>query len=273
MPADVKLDDDHVTVEGVLDARSNGIVASDGEFSGTLKAEMIQVLGRFDARGHAFAASDGAFTGTLKAQEIEVLGKFLVPSVLLQSVGAAPGLGGFSTIGKPAPPLDAGAVLRTAHAFFDQPRRVQDQWRWCSQCQSLFYAGSGIAGVCAAGKTHSGKGSFNYVLFPGGSRYPGQSGWKWCCNCQALFFPIDTKGKSACPAKLGPHDASRSPDYVMHATGDADFDFMRQEGWRFCSECAALYYLGNAAGGTVGRCSATGKAHALTQSSAYVVSY
>ena len=40
----------------------------------------------------------------------------------------------------------------------------QSEWRWCSKCQSLHFAGSSSQGVCPAGGGHISEGSGNYVV-------------------------------------------------------------------------------------------------------------
>lgn len=44
------------------------------------------------------------------------------------------------------------------------PRNNQDNWRWCSKCQGLAFAGGSSAGACAAGGQHDHVGSGNYLL-------------------------------------------------------------------------------------------------------------
>jgi hypothetical protein len=64
----------------------------------------------------------------------------------------------------------------------------QSNWRWCSKCQGLFFAGNPTLGVCPAGGAHTDVGSDNYVLPDSASGQPGQSNWRWCSKCQGLFF-------------------------------------------------------------------------------------
>lgn len=41
---------------------------------------------------------------------------------------------------------------------------TQDNWRWCSKCQGLFFGGHQAASRCPAGGTHDPTGSGNYIL-------------------------------------------------------------------------------------------------------------
>jgi hypothetical protein len=40
----------------------------------------------------------------------------------------------------------------------------QDNWRWCTKCQGLAYAGNPTMGACPAGGQHDHAGSGNYTL-------------------------------------------------------------------------------------------------------------
>ena len=120
----------------------------------------------------------------------------------------------------------------------------QSNWRWCSKCQGLFFAGSPTLGVCPAGGTHTDVGSDNYVLPDSGS---GQSNWRWCSKCQGLFF-AGNPTLGACPAG-GTHTDVGSDNYVLPDSGSG------QSNWRWCSKCQGLFFAGNP---TLGVCPAGG---------------
>jgi hypothetical protein len=81
----------------------------------------------------------------------------------------------------------------------------QQNWRWCSKCQGMSYAGFG-SGVCPAGGGHNHSISLNYGLFHNGaSNSVYQWGWRWCTKCQALFFGLQ-QAESVCPVS-DTHDA------------------------------------------------------------------
>ena len=83
------------------------------------------------------------------------------------------------------------------------PQGSQDNWKWCSKCQVLAYAGFGN-GTCPAGGQHDHGGSFNYVLHHDTQLPNGQDNWKWCSKCQSLVY-AGSPSPGACPAG-GQHD-------------------------------------------------------------------
>jgi hypothetical protein len=91
------------------------------------------------------------------------------------------------------------------------PLPGQRNWRWCGQCQGLFFAGDTSTGSCPAGGGHNYADSNDYSLAssPGS---PGQRNWRWCHRCQGLFFAGDTSG--TCPVGGG-HDHAGSADHVL----------------------------------------------------------
>ena len=126
---------------------------------------------------------------------------------------------------------------------------MQDNWRWCPQCQGLFFAGNS-RGSCPngglLGGPHSFAGSGNYSLHhnePGDGR---QSNWHWCTKCQGLVFGgNNTAGR--CPAGAG-HDLHLGSDYSLPTEGGAG----RQTNWHWCRKCQGLFFRGN----SLGRCPA-----------------
>jgi CubicO group peptidase (beta-lactamase class C family) len=133
---------------------------------------------------------------------------------------------------------------------------VQNQWRWCKKCQSLFRASEG-SGVCPAGNGHDPSGSGDYQLMRSSNRisvlspplpYPyGQPGWRHCGKCEVLYFP---GGKTACAAGGG-HQEVILDDYRLLK----DSPYPEHQGdWRRCSKCRSLFF----AGGNPGSCPAGG---------------
>ncbi len=118
---------------------------------------------------------------------------------------------------------------------------MQNNWRWCSKCQGLFFAGSN-RGVCPAGGTHTLSGSGNYSLAINQVDGAGQHNWRWCKKCQGLFFAGNSSG--ACP-QGGSHDQSGSGDYTLlsNTSGAAG-----QHNWRWCKKCQGLFFAGNSSG-------------------------
>jgi hypothetical protein len=135
---------------------------------------------------------------------------------------------------------------------------LQNNWRWCSKCQGLGYAGNTSPGSCPAGASHSYVASGDYSLLHDLSGSAGQDNWRWCKKCQGLVFGGNPG--SHCPAG-GPHDLTASYDYLLlHDANITD----AQSNWRWCSKCQGLVFAGN----SQGVCPAGGS-HALTQSSNY----
>jgi hypothetical protein len=118
---------------------------------------------------------------------------------------------------------------------------TQDNWRWCSKCQGLFFAGANL-GSCPAGSSHANSGSGNYALMHNSKLAYGQANWRWCNKCQGLFFGGAQQGK--CPAG-GSHDKSASGNYSLVL--DSPYK-EHQRNWRWCKKCQGLFFAGQAKG-------------------------
>jgi hypothetical protein len=94
-------------------------------------------------------------------------------------------------------------------------RSEQDNWRWCSKCQGLAFAGNPSLGACPAGETHDHAGSGNYRLIqdPAVLLPFSQNNWRWCNKCQGLTF-AGNPSPGACPAGET-HDHAGSGNYVL----------------------------------------------------------
>jgi hypothetical protein len=99
----------------------------------------------------------------------------------------------------------------------------QNNWRWCSKCQGLAFAGIG-PGRCTAGGTHDQSRSYDYALTIGNTDMSGQNNWKWCKKCQGMAYGGAPSGPGNCPAG-GSHDHSESGDYTLPNFG-ADEPFL-----------------------------------------------
>jgi hypothetical protein len=102
---------------------------------------------------------------------------------------------------------------------------AQAGWRWCNQCQGLFW-GSGLANSHCPGNVitpyvssgpHAFGSSTSYIVlmeseegaFSEGTP-PLQTGWHWCNVCQGLFYPPGGAAKNGgvCPVNFSsPHTA------------------------------------------------------------------
>jgi hypothetical protein len=146
----------------------------------------------------------------------------------------------------------------------------QANWRYCSRCQGLFYAGlQTTTGACPAGGGHdyspfSGTGTFipNYTLQKDDPGAPGQSNWRWCNKCQGLSFAGNfTSG--TCPAGGG-HNYSGSSDYTLSTSpGDEPL-------WMWCKKCQGLVTFKNVP--FPGPCPAGGD-HDISQSLTYTLDF
>lgn len=94
------------------------------------------------------------------------------------------------------------------HQAATAPANHQDNWRWCSKCQGLWFGGQGNNGKCPAGGSHVKKGSGNYAIAH--QTGAGQSGWRWCSKCLGMWF--GGHSGSVCPAG-GAHSAAKSGAY------------------------------------------------------------
>jgi hypothetical protein len=96
----------------------------------------------------------------------------------------------------------------------------QQKWRWCSQCQGLFYGPNQGESYCpAAGpgnlSTHNGASSGNYALHMNYSNSGFQPNWVWCNKCQGLWY---TQGpdNNVCPKDRYPHTDAGSGAYSVY---------------------------------------------------------
>ena len=161
----------------------------------------------------------------------------------------------------------AGAVLSVAPA--SPALADQNGWRWCRQCQGLWFPGNPAHNVCPAYGVngHSLTGSGNYTLPLTSDVFNGdQDGWFWCAQCAGLWFGLSpTTGE--CPAPTPGttgHEFRGSTVYSLHQNGGRG-----QSNWRWCQDCQGLWFAGN---GTSGKCPARarlGLGHNLAGSGNY----
>ena len=126
----------------------------------------------------------------------------------------------------------------------------QENWRWCTKCQGIAFAGNPSIGACAGGGQHDHNGSGNYTL-PLGAGAAGQPNWRWCRKCQCLSFAGNATA-GACAAG-GQHSHEGSGNYTL-ALGNGSAP--GQHNWRWCSKCEGLAFAVNA---SIGVCPARRK--------------
>ena len=99
----------------------------------------------------------------------------------------------------------------------------QRGWRWCKNCEGLFFAGrKGEYGFCSAhspeGKTGPHEISANsgeYTLVMDDPNHKGQKNWRWCSKCEGLFFAGHDKF-GQCPMDGKAHLIGATDYSLMH---------------------------------------------------------
>jgi hypothetical protein len=120
------------------------------------------------------------------------------------------------------------------------PAQGQKDWRFCGKCRGMYFDGrSDWKGICPAGGGHAGTG-FNFYLehdVPADANH--QADWRFCQKCAALFFQgTDATPKGVCTA--GGNHSLQGFDFAL--SHDLPVSGTRQDGWRFCDKCWALYF-------------------------------
>lgn len=155
----------------------------------------------------------------------------------------------------------AASVLTAAPAL-----AAQVGWRWCSQCQGMWYGLNGPSNKpCPLNPSrlgHSSTGSGNYTLPQRqGTDTAHQWDWAWCQFCQGLWY---TGNNTAgwCPARGAQgHSSQGSSNYGLYIWSPG------QPGWSWCHKCQGLWYDRNH---TTGFCPAGG-GHDKSGSAPYTV--
>jgi len=94
------------------------------------------------------------------------------------------------------------------------PAGNQHDWKWCSKCQGLVFAGNPSAGACPAGGDHTHVGSADYSIADDGIvTSTSQGNWRWCKKCQGLAY-AGSPSPGPCPAG-GTHNHAGSFDYIL----------------------------------------------------------
>ena len=141
---------------------------------------------------------------------------------------------------------------------------MQYNWRWCSKCKCLYFAGVNDRGKCKAGGSHEISGSSNYCLVLNQPEAPGQHDWRYCINCRGLFFGGGDNG--ICPKDGGPHEKNGSGDYCLSLNQP---DASGQHDWRYCNKCKGLFF----SGGDNGICPKDGGPHDENGSGDYSIEF
>jgi len=138
-----------------------------------------------------------------------------------------------------------GVVLETAK----EANAAQADWRWCLQCQGLWFNGHLDNGVCPRGGAHTSVGSGNYQIKFAADGGGDQDEWRWCYKCEGLWFSGSTHGPDGtCPADRGFHSLDGSGNYLLNFYPNGGGN---QDNWLWCLACYGLWFHGN---GTPGYC-------------------
>src|SRR5712691_6186210 len=121
----------------------------------------------------------------------------------------------------------------------------QPDWRFCGQCNGLFYAPGGDASssVCPFGAEHVPEGWTFYLPnnMQGATDRTGQPDWRICSKCHGLFYaPQQDPAGTVCPAGdqhnpqgwifyLPSHEQGANPN-----SGQSD--------WHLCGTCHGLFW-------------------------------
>ncbi len=135
-----------------------------------------------------------------------------------------------------------------------EPTDVEGQpdWQFCLKCGALFWNGDAhFKGACPLGGGHETFGvGFRFVLPFEPTAVGGQHDWRFCGKCAAMFWDGDPAFKGFCPA--GPHHVHvhAGNRFVLPvAPPEGNLDVAGQGDWRFCGNCAGLFWNGDIAKG------------------------
>lgn len=188
------------------------------------------------------------------AQRIEGLSRRgLLRGGLLVGLGAA----GLTAASSSLVPGVARAANSSSYAINNGTQvafTYQTDWRYCSGCRNLYYAGR--PGTCLASMygQHTAGSSTGYGVpdqapspdnASGGA--PVQEPWYICVNCSCLFWgpDIDSSFCAASQARIQwNHNSTGSGVYyVMNGTWSQGSNGAQiQGGWRYCAGCKVLYW-------------------------------
>lgn len=129
---------------------------------------------------------------------------------------------------------------------------TETNFRWCRRCQTMWRANAGNNGHCPVhhwwDHSHYQDGSAMYwstdgpIVVSGVVDTFGQLWLKWCTTCKAVYFHW---ASTYCPNNSAGH-TSTGPAYKVEPAWFSPLSpFRKQAGWRRCTHCAALFFIGN----------------------------
>ena len=136
---------------------------------------------------------------------------------------------------------------------FLRQRTLQDAWRFCGKCSTMFFDGFPAKGSCPRGAGHAAIGLEFTLLHDFPAIGSTQKDWRFCHKCNAMFFD-GFPSKGVCALDGGRHEAAGFNFVLLH---DVQPTPQQQSSWRFCHKCNVLFFDGQ----TRGACRADGGAH------------
>jgi cytochrome c5 len=101
---------------------------------------------------------------------------------------------------------------------------MQQDWRYCQKCHSMFYDGYPNKGNCAAGGGHDAQGFMFFLPHDLAETPTAQGAWRYCQKCHSMFYD-GYPNKGNCAAGDG-HDAQGFNFVLPHdLPASLDFDF------------------------------------------------
>jgi M6 family metalloprotease-like protein len=113
---------------------------------------------------------------------------------------------------------------------------VEENWRRCVNCLSLFY-NHGDSRPCALARTNHFAEDGHIVLPCNDPQAPGVPGWRWCQKCGQLYYHPNV-ASSLCPA--GQRHESGACDYRLQH--DDEPTALGYRGWWHCGKCQTLFH-------------------------------
>jgi hypothetical protein len=126
----------------------------------------------------------------------------------------------------------------------DAPEDEQNQssWRVCSACQTLYFTGDGISGICPSGGQHAGGDPVLRIphvsIREDRPDEPRQEHWRFCRKCFSLFWNGDDKFGGVCTLDGQRHERAGHDFLIRHHTPEGAG---LQSGWRLCQHCGVLF--------------------------------
>ena len=134
-------------------------------------------------------------------------------------------------------PVMAGTAPLVVKPSAGAKAAVQDQWRYCDKCHSMFFNGFPTKGKCPQGGAHNAYGYMFHLQYDLPENPKAQSAWRFCQKCMSMFWNAQPN-KGRCAAGGG-HEAQGYQFVLPH---DIIPDNNNQDKWRYCDKCRIMFY-------------------------------